>query len=130
MRNRFQDGMNRLIKHFGNNALVIITYHKLDTDGTDTAIPLNTWIGNTLFKILDKDTQRMEWGDRDYLIPVAALKIVDTLFLPAKGHYIVETINAVSTTYELSAPENEKVWRYSDPQHLVYRLHTKKVVHG
>lgn len=128
MRNRFQDGMNRLIKHFGNNALITVTYHKVDGE-LDTAIPLNTWIGNTLFKILDKDAQRLEWGDRDYLVPVVALNIEGILFEPAKGHYIVETLNAVATTFELSAPENEKVWRYSDPQHLVYRLHTKKAVH-
>lgn len=128
MANRFQVGMNRLKQHFLNNAAVSITYHKVDADGTDTPILLTTWIGNTFFKVLDKNGQRLEWGDRDYLIPVEALAIGIVPFEPAKGHYITETVNLTTITYELSAPENEKVWRFSDPQHLVYRIHTKKTV--
>lgn len=128
MANRFQVGMNRLIQHFTNNAAVSITYHKV-VGTTDTQIPLTTWIGNTFFKVFDKDGQRLEWGDRDYLIPVVALVDGVTPFEPAKGHYIVEVVNGVTITYELSAPEKEKVWRFSDPQHLIYRIHTKKVVH-
>lgn len=128
MANRFLAGMERLKQHMQNRAAVSVIYHKV-SGVTDTAIPLTTWVGNTLFKVLDREGQRLEWGDRDYLIPVEALVDGVTPFLPAKGHYIVEIVNGVTIRYELSAPEKEPVWRYSDPQHLVYRIHTKKVVH-
>lgn len=124
--NRFEVGMRRLRQLFTDNVAVSIIYHKLE-GSVDTAIPLTVWIGNTLFKTMDRDNQRMEWGDRDYLIPVDILKVGSALFLPTKEHWIEEVLPEGNQTYHLSAPEKEPVWRYSDPQHTVFRIHTKRV---
>ena len=124
--NRFAVGMARLKQLFLANAAVSIIYHKL-TNGVDTAIPLTVWIGNTLFKITDNNNQRMEWGDRDYLIPVELLVVGVIPFLPDVEHWIEEVLPEGNVHYQLSAPEKEPVWRYSDPQHTIYRVHTKRV---
>lgn len=125
-RNRFAIGQARLIQHFLANAAVEVIYHKLE-GGVDTVIPLVCWVGNTLFKILEKDNQRMEWGDRDYLIPVASLVVGVVPFQPAKGHWIEEMLPHGLTSFEIGAPDKEPDWRWSDAQHTVYRVHTKKV---
>lgn len=125
MGNRFNVGMARLLTHLETNAAVNIIYHKL-TNGVDTAVPLVASVDTYLFKILEKDNQRMEWSDRDYLIPVAKLSVGVTLFLPHKEHWIEELLPEGTVKYRLSAPENESVWRYNDVQHTQYRIHTKR----
>lgn len=129
MQNRFITGINRLNNLAKKMIPVSIVYHKLDGD-VDTSIPLTVYVGNTLFKIEDRDGQRMEWGDRDYLIPVVDLNVADVLFQPAKGHYIEEVLDNVTVIFELSAPSNEPVWRWSDPEHITYRIHTKRMNHA
>lgn len=126
MANRFEIGQARLIQHFLAHGSIDIIYHKL-VSGVDTVIPVKCWPGDYLFKIIDRDNQRMEWSDRDYLIPVVNLKVGSTLFEPTKGHWIEENFSGVIQQYELSAPEKETVWRYSDQQHTLYRIHTKRI---
>lgn len=127
-RDRFAIGMARLIEHFQANAAVNIIYHKLE-GGVDTVIPLVVWVGDTLFKILEKDNQRMQWSDRDYLIPVANLVIGVVPFYPAKGHWIEELLPDPYglQSFEIGSPDKEQDWRYDDLQHTVYRVHTKRV---
>lgn len=128
--NRFADGMARLVRHFQTRASVSIIYHRVESGIETDAIPLTVWAGTTLFKILDRDVQRMEWSHRDYLIPKADLKVGLVLFEPKKGDWIEEAfpLPIGLLKFELSAPENEPVWRDSDTQKTVYRVHTKRVV--
>jgi len=127
--NRMQVGLKRLIYLAKKNTPIDIIYHKVDADGTDTAIPITAWTGTVLFKILDQNQQRMEWSDRDYMIAVEDLKVGEILFTPAATHWIEEVFPNPENNqhYELAAPQNEKVWRYADQHHLIYRLHTKKM---
>jgi hypothetical protein len=103
-------------------ASVDIVYHR-----GGTSVNLKAWVGNTLFKIMDREGQRMQWGDRDYLIPVENLKIGGVLVEPLKGDWIEEKFASVWLHYELSAPNNEPVWRYDDLYNSIYLLHTKRV---
>lgn len=74
-------------------------------------------LGKTIFKIQN------EFGvvyieSPDFLISVSAL-----LDVPAKG----DAITVGDDEYEVLAPDNEPVWRYTDAYKTTYRIHTKKV---
>lgn len=74
-------------------------------------------LGKTIFKIQN------EFGvvyieSPDFLISVSAL-----LDIPAKG----DAITVGDDEYEVLAPDNEPVWRYTDGYKNTYRIHTKKV---
>ena len=74
-------------------------------------------LGKTVFKIQN------EFGvtyieSPDFLVSVSAL-----LDVPVKG----DVIAVGDDEYEVLAPENEPVWRYTDAYKTTYRIHTKKV---
>lgn len=72
-------------------------------------------------------TSRLEWSERDYLIPKDLLVFEGVKVEPQEHDWIEEVFTVPDGTreYELLAPNDEPVWRYSDPQHTIYRLHTK-----
>lgn len=79
------------------------------------------WVGNTLFRRNPRDTgPAVEWGERDYLIPVSALSIE-----PAKGDRIEEVIDGETLKFDVLAPGGEKASRYSDHERTTWRVHTK-----
>ncbi len=82
------------------------------------------WTGRTVFASNLDDAARIEFGDRDYLIPVANL----TFGEPKIGDRIAETILGVIHTFEIMTPDTgEPAQRYSDQGRTVYRVHTKEV---
>lgn len=128
MPNRFEVGQARLNQHLQTSAGVAIIYHRL-RDGVDTAIPLIVSLGATFFKVDDREGQRSQWSERDYLIPVVSLVVDGVLFQPAKGDWIAEAMPLPHGVqhYEISAPNDEPAWRWSDAQHTLYRVHCKRV---
>jgi len=124
--NRFELMRKRLTERFQLKASVTIVYHR--GSGLSITLP-NVWPNTTLFKILDRDNQRMEWSDRDYIVPVASLILGGVLVEPQKDDWIEETFSSPVGTlqFNVSAPEGEPVWRYDDMQRSVYRVHTKRV---
>lgn len=44
-------------------------------------------------------------------------------FMPTKG----DIIEFAGREYEVLAPNNEPVWRWSDPYHTALRIHTKRI---
>lgn len=86
---------------------------------------VRAWVGRTLFAGQTQSAARVEWGDRDYLVTVAAFEEAFGVGTkPAKGDRIVE---AGTGTFELQTPTGEPVWRYSDQTRTVFRLHCKRV---
>ncbi len=82
------------------------------------------WTGRTVFASNMDDAARIEFGDRDYLIPVANL----TFGEPQIGDRIAETVGSTIHTFEAMTPDTgEPAWRYSDQGRTVYRIHTKEV---
>jgi len=94
-----------------------------------TSIEGTGWVGRTVFSQLPsaQGGAAVVFGDRDYLIPVAALTTLADPPTPIRGDRIEETIEGVECTFEVIAPGGEPPWRFSDPQRTLYRLHTKKV---
>lgn len=122
--NRFQRGQAHLVKRFLANAQITVRYHRKDAP----TILIDVWPNETLFRVLDKENTRLEWGDRDYIIPVASLKINGILTEPAKTDWIEETFPQPHGIqfFMLSAPETEPIWRWDDLQRTAYRVHTKR----
>jgi hypothetical protein len=82
-------------------------------------------VGRTTFRL---DTglgvvERIE--ARDYLI--AAEDLAD-LGPPQRGDRITEDTDTARHTAEVLAPGGEPPWRWSDPNRLTYRIHTKHLV--
>lgn len=122
--NRFERGQAWLNKRFTKYAQKEIVYHR-----GSLFIPMVAWVGNTMFKILETNNQRMEWGDRDYLIPIEQLVIGGIMSVPQVEDWIEEVFPDPHGTqqFRIAAPESEPVWRYSDNQRTLYRVHTKRV---
>jgi hypothetical protein len=70
---------------------------------------------------------RLEYRDRDYILPSAQLVIEGAAITPQAGDRIRETIAGQSYLFELMAEEGEPAWRYSDPSRRLLRIHTKQV---
>lgn len=103
-----------------------ITYHR----GTKSVVITTAWIGTTPFRFEESGSSRLEYSERDYLIPVDSLILDSIKVKPQKGDYIIQVMPEPlgSQTYELSTPNDEPVWRYSDPQCTRYRVHCKRMV--
>ena len=93
-----------------------------------SAVALCATIGRTLLKLDDGDGGiRMEWTDRDYLIPTASLVLAGVPVLPERGDLILERKGGVLYTYEVLAPGDEPPWRWSDPYRNMLRIHVKLI---
>jgi hypothetical protein len=94
---------------------VTVTYTRLAASITLTAV-----VGRTVFSSNQIEGARVEFGDRDFLIDAAAL----TFGEPQLGDRITEA----GRVFEIVTPgTGEPAWRWSDPQHTAYRIHTKRV---
>lgn len=131
MGDRLTRSMEQLSRRLGNAIGVTVTYnHYVDNDTIISVSLTQGWTGRTAFRVSDHGRSRLEWSDRDYMVPVDQLKDTNgNRFQPARGDYIEETMPDPASTqrYEVFAPNDEKVWRYSDTKFLLYRIHTKRV---
>lgn len=96
------------------------------TRGTDS-VDLAATIGKTVFEV-EKGFGLMERTEaRDYLVTTSDLRLADAAASPRAGDRISETQGSLTFIYEVMAPANEPVWRYSDPGRKTLRIHTKLV---
>ena len=94
--------------------------------GTDT-VEVTATIGQTLFAVDNGDGAAIQVEARDYLIRAAHLNFGAGRVAPRRGDQIHELQNGVIFIYEVMAPGDEPVWRYSDPYRMTLRIHTKQV---
>lgn len=91
-------------------------------------VAVQATIGRTLLKLDDSyGGVRMEWTDRDFLIPAADLVLGTGAVLPERGDVIREAQGGQTFVYEVMAPGKEPAWRWSDVYRKVLRIHTKQV---
>lgn len=92
------------------------------------AIPVCAAFGRTMLKLADDlGTVRIEWTDRDFLIPTASLKIAGRPILPQRGDRIVTSDGATTETFEVLPYADEPHWRWSDPYKRMLRVHAKRI---
>ncbi len=119
----FSDAQTWLNETLATAAGVSVTY----TDGT-YSVSLTPWVGRTVFSSNLDGAARIEFGDRDYLIPVSVLILNGAATKPAVGHRITESVNGTTKVYEIMRPDTgEPAWRYSDQGETVFRIHVKRV---
>lgn len=127
--NRFVSAVERLKARLSDKAGSTVIYRRT-RNGITSECVLRVWQGRTVYRIEDNGNSRVEWGDRDYLIPVEGLILESLKVTPMRGDRIVETFEGspVETEqFEISAPDNEQPWRYSDFACTLFRVHTKRM---
>ena len=117
-------GLAKLASGLAVGAGVSITYAR-----GATSIAATAWVGRTVFSQLPtaQGGAAIVFGDRDYLIPVAALASLANPDTPQRGDRIAETVNGEACVFEVVAPGGEPPWRFSDPGRTIYWVHTKRV---
>ncbi|HYH69215.1 MAG TPA: hypothetical protein VD866_31265 [Urbifossiella sp.] len=98
-----------------------VTFSRLPVDGAGVEIDLTgrCWVGRTVFSRVPTDGgPAIVFGERDYLVPVAVLG-------GPPGEHDRFTEAGVGT-FEVLPEFGEDCWRYADPAHTIYRVHTKR----
>ena len=91
------------------------------------SVLLSATVGKTIFRV-DTGYGRLErLESRDYLVTASELILSGQVKLPEAGDCIRETDGSTVYVYEVMAPGNEPVYRYSDPYRKTLRIHTKLV---
>jgi hypothetical protein len=84
-------------------------------------------VGRTVFDETDAFGSVHRLESRDYLGRAEDLVIGGEIFEPAAGDQIKEQIGTSVAVYEVMSPGGEPPFRYSDPDHITVRVHTKRV---
>ena len=85
--------------------------------GTETVV-VRAVPGQTLFRAENEYGQWVRTQRRDFIIRADQLDAP-----PERGDVIVFD----GGEFEVLAPNDEPVWRWSDPYHTAYRVHTKHI---
>lgn len=134
--NVFDSAVRQLSSRLMSEVRRKIIYHRLvqiDPDPlipkVDTSVPLEAWEGQTVFRSNSQTKSFLDWSGKDFLIIGAALQMNGVPIEPEKGDWIIRIDEYDNQTkYEVSAPAGEPVWRKSDTQGYIWRIHTKQSV--
>lgn len=119
-----QNGQAFLNRTMQEAAGVTVSYSR---PASGQSVSLTAWVGRTVFRQQPQPGAtgaQIVFGERDYLIPVAALVLGGLATLPTRGDRITE---AGVGTFEVLAPGGEPAWRYSDQTRTLLRVHVKRV---
>lgn len=93
---------------------VPIEYRSVD----GSTVELTATVGRTLFRAETEYGSTIRVESRDFLVSAENLPGE-----PQSGDRIVHA----GRVYEVLAPNGEPVWRWSGPQHVTRRIHTKEI---
>lgn len=121
MGDMLQSGLGWLKDQLQEHVSRSVTYHR----GNDQ-VSVQATLGRSLLKLDDGyGGIRMEWTDRDFLIPASALILGSTATIPERGDRIHELNETSTSMFEVMAYGGEPPWRYCDPHQHMLRIHTK-----
>ena len=103
-----------------------VIYQRPGSPTPDT-VEVTATLGQTIFAVDNGEGAAIGVESRDYLIRAAHLVLDGGPVLPRRGDRIQELQDGVMFTYEIMAPGDEPVWRYSDPYRRTLRIHTKQI---
>lgn len=81
---------------------------------------ISATIGSSQFQSQNASGVIETWESRDYIVKAGSLPFGD----PRRHDRIVETLNGVSVTYEVSSPAGVPLWRWADAFRSSIRVHT------
>lgn len=87
--------------------------------GVDSGV-VNATIGNSRFEAQGQSGVVELWESRDYIIKAGVLPFGE----PQRHDKIVESINGVDVTYEVTSPRGVPVFHYGDAFRQTVRVHT------
>lgn len=91
-------------------------------------VSLTSCFGKTLFDVQDKNGIVTAWESADFLVAAENLVLNGVKFEPQRGDRIERTVESRQLEYEVMGPAaGHEAFRYSDPQRLVLRIHTKLI---
>lgn len=93
-----------------------VIYHHFGADAVIAEV--NAVRGRTLFRAEDDYGVTVRVQSRDFIISAEELT-----FIPAKGDEII----CDGIRFEVLAPNNEPVWRWSGTDEIALRIHTKEI---
>lgn len=118
---RGQAMLNRRMNQAGG---VAITYTRGATTIT-IAAGEGVWVGEARFAVNVEGGPKIVWGDRAYLIEVAAIAALGE---PQEGDRIAETVNGVAKLYEVMLPgTGDPAERPSNREETRWRVNCKRV---
>lgn len=121
--NRFDTAMKQLRDRLTGTVGETTIYRREGQSAT-----LITYSGKTAFRFADMGMVRVEWSDRDFFIPAEQLKLNDVQIYPQKGDVIeVAFVGEGLLSFEVTSPNDEQVWRFSDTCRSIMRIHTKRI---
>jgi len=123
MSNMLADGVAWLAGQLADNAARSVVYVR-----GNQRLELSATIGRTEFQIEDMGGVRVEYSDRDFIVPASAFTLDGEVTEPARGDKIEDPSgpNGTLETFEVMGPGNERPFRYDSTGQLL-RIHTKKV---
>jgi hypothetical protein len=89
------------------------------------SVEVQATIGRTVFDQQDQFGVLHRTESRDYLIRAADLVLAGEPVQPKSGDRVREPAGTGALLYEVMAPEGEPPFRYSDPERITLRIHTK-----
>ena|SRR5688572_16406788 len=93
----------------------------------DQEIPLKAVPGTTRYELTDSDGRIISAQTRDYLIIADELLLDGAPVEPQREDKIIQSQADGEHTYKLLELPASKCWRWSDEQHVRYRVHTTEV---
>ena len=118
----FHRGLQYLTQALREHASIAIVYRR-----RESSVELRAVVGRTDWAAEETEGPVIAWEGRDYLIEAADLVLDGEVTTPKRGDLIEEVRDEATLTYAVLAPPGADVWRYSDPQRVRIRVHTKQV---
>ena len=91
------------------------------------SLGLPATVGRTEFAYADDYGVVHRLESRDFLVRTEDLVLSGVSILPRAGDQIIESGTGKTFRYEVMSPGGEPPYRYSDPERLTLRIHTKLV---
>lgn len=105
----------------GNTIIVTRNAEELDLTGI-------AWVGRTVFASNLDGGAAIEFGDRDYLVPVESYVFAGEVTEPDVGDRFTETIDGMDITFQVQKPDTgEPAVRLSDQGRKLWRIHCKEI---
>jgi len=89
------------------------------------SVELDATVGRTVFDQQDQFGVLHRTESRDYLLRAADLVLAGEPILPKAGDRVREPAGTGALLYEVMAPGSEPPFRFSDPERITLRVHTK-----
>lgn len=119
MANMIEDAMSMLSAELQRVVASSITYTRAGLGSVD----VTARVGRQAFRLGQDGESRLEWSDKDFIVPVADLAIGGSAITPRRG----DQITYRGRVYQVQAPGGEPPARHTDSFGTDWRIHTKLV---